>query len=33
MGVLNYANVIFFLSITALFVFLTVRALEKKRWA
>ena len=32
-GVLDFANLIFFLSITAVFLFLTVRMLEKKRWA
>lgn len=32
-GILSYANVIFFLSVAVLFVFLTVRVLEKKRWA
>ena len=32
-GTFNYANVVFFLSVAALFVFLTVRMLDKKRWA
>nr|MDE7390307.1 ABC transporter [Lachnospiraceae bacterium] len=32
-GVLNVADLIFFLSIIALFVFLTVRVIEKKRWS
>ena len=32
-GVLDFANLIFFLSITAVFLFLTVRMLEKKRWS
>ena len=32
-GILDFSNVIFFLSICAVFIFLTVRALEKKRWA
>lgn len=32
-GVLNYSNIVFFLSVAGLFLFLTVRALEKKRWA
>lgn len=32
-GILDFSNVIFFLSISAVFIFLTVRALEKKRWA
>ena len=31
-GILNYAYVIFFLSMQALFVFLTVRVLDRKRW-
>lgn len=33
MGILNYANIIFFISITVLFLFLTIRILEKKRWS
>ncbi len=33
MGILNYANIIFFISVTFLFLFLTIRTLEKKRWA
>lgn len=32
-GLLNYAYVIFFLSMQALFVFLTVRVLDRKRWS
>lgn len=32
-GLLNFADIIFFLSIIALFVFLTVRVIEKKRWS
>ena len=32
-GVFNYSNVLFFLSITAVFLFLTVNSLNKKRWA
>ena len=32
-GLLSLADVIFFLSIIALFVFLTVRVIEKKRWS
>ena len=32
-GILNYAYVIFFLSMQALFVFLTVRVLDRKRWS
>ncbi|MBO5797933.1 MAG: ABC transporter permease subunit [Clostridia bacterium] len=31
-GSINYADVIFFLSMQALFVFLTVRSLDRKRW-
>lgn len=33
MGLLNLADVIFFLSVAALFLFLTARALEKRRWS
>lgn len=33
MGLLNVADVLFFLSIAALFLFLTARALEKRRWS
>lgn len=32
-GIFDYSNVVFFLSFTAVFLFLTVRMLEKKRWA
>ena len=32
-GILSITDVIFFLSVTALFVFFTVRALEKRRWS
>ena len=32
-GILDFSNVIFFLSVAALFIFLTTRTLEKKRWA
>lgn len=32
-GVIAYDNVIFFLSMQALFVFLTVRVLDRKRWS
>ena len=32
MGLLNIASVIFYLSVTALFLFLTARTLEKRRW-
>lgn len=32
-GVLDFSNLIFFLSVMAIFLFLTVRMLEKKRWA
>ncbi len=31
-GVINYDNIVFFLSIQALFLFLTVRVLDSKRW-
>ena len=31
-GVINFADIIFFLSVSAVFVFLTVRVFEKKRW-
>lgn len=31
-GMLNFANVLFFLSVVVIFNFLTVRVLEKKRW-
>ena len=31
-GILDYANVIFFLSMKSLFLFLTVRVLDSKRW-
>lgn len=33
MGIINYNDVIFFLSIQALFLFLTVRVLDHKRWS
>lgn len=32
-GVFDYSNFIFFISIAAVFLFLAVRSLEKKRWA
>lgn len=32
-GILDFSNIIFFVSIIAIFVFLTVRTLEKKRWS
>lgn len=32
LGVINLADIIFFLSLCAVFVFLTVRVFEKKRW-
>ena len=32
-GILNFANVLFFLSVAVIFNFLTVRVLEKKRWS
>lgn len=31
-GLINYDNIIFFLSMQALFIFLTVRMLDRKRW-
>ena len=32
-GILDYANIAFFLSFTAIFLFLTVRVQEKRRWS
>lgn len=32
-GLINFANIIYFLSVTAFFVYLTIRVYEKKRWA
>ncbi|MDD6394873.1 MAG: ABC transporter permease [Acutalibacteraceae bacterium] len=32
-GILDISSIIFFLSITAVFIFLTVRVLEKRRWS
>ncbi|MBP0990816.1 MAG: ABC transporter permease subunit [Oscillospiraceae bacterium] len=32
-GILDVSNLIFFISIMAIFVFLTIRTLEKKRWS
>jgi len=32
-GIFNIANTIFFLSVSAVFVFLTIRAIEKRRWS
>ena len=32
-GVFDYSNLIFFVSVAAIFLFLAVRTLEKKRWA
>ncbi|MDD6283859.1 MAG: ABC transporter permease [Firmicutes bacterium] len=32
-GIVDYANIAFFLSITAIFLFLTVRVQEKRRWS
>ena len=32
-GIINFANILFFLSFAAVFVFLTLRVLEKKRWS
>ena len=31
-GIFNFASIFFFISVTAVFVFLTVRVLEKRRW-
>ena len=33
LGVINFSDIIFFLSLCAVFVFLTVRVFEKKRWS
>ena len=33
MGIFEYANVLFFLSISAVFLFLTIRVFEKRRWS
>lgn len=32
-GIISYDNIIFFLSIQILFIFLTVRVLDRKRWS
>ena len=32
-GILSIVDVVFFLSVTALFLFFTVRVLEKRRWS
>ena len=32
-GILDFSNILFFLSVTGLFIFFTVRTLERKRWA
>ena len=32
-GIFNFANIIFFLSVCAVFLFLTTRVLEKRRWS
>lgn len=32
LGALNYADAVFFLSLQALFIFLTVRSLDRRRW-
>lgn len=32
-GIFNFANIIFFLSVCAVFLFLTARVLEKRRWS
>ena len=31
-GILNISNVLFFVSIAVVFIFLTVRVLERRRW-
>lgn len=33
MGLFNFANVVFFLSVAGLFLFLTARVIEKRRWS
>ena len=33
MGILDYSAVVFFLSVAAIFLFLTLRVLDKKRWS
>ena len=32
-GLLNFSSILFFLSITGLFIYLTVRVIEKRRWS
>lgn len=32
-GILDFSNVVFFLSVIAIFIFLTIRVFEKKRWS
>ena len=32
-GILDISSIVFFLSIAAAFIFLTVRVLEKRRWS
>ena len=32
-GIIDFSNIVFFVSVAAAFIFLTVRSLEKKRWA
>lgn len=32
-GILNLSNIVFFLSVIAIFIFLTTRVLEKRRWS
>lgn len=32
-GILNFSDIVFFLSVVALFLFFTVRAFEKRRWS
>ena len=33
LGILNLKNLIFFISVIAIFIFLTIRVIEKKRWS
>lgn len=33
MGIINYANIVFFISVAAVFVFLTTRILDRRRWS
>ena len=32
-GIIDFSNIVFFLSVSALFIFLTIRVHDKKRWA